>query len=779
MRVSDFALRPTDSREYYADQQLSRPTVSFKGLRLPQNVLDAIEQADADARKGSAVRGEPPSLLHGPEQTDTRIRLRTRAIRALTIVNALKGMQEAGRVYWQCSVLDLEAPHAERYALLVLKRMPETLAALERWNATTSSLLCKVEARQLEVHQRYSEQNPDSPPLPWEPSQEQLRQSQKLADGFEGGGSLDPAGYAYMQALIASALNPAMDEAAIAESAADDYMGDIEKARESSALVLTRALSVQTWGESLLELASVWSSATDVAVVVSFLDRLRERVERSAERKRASSIAINCWVRERATIGQITASARQRGFSASKRRSSCSVIGAHVPFSTADPQPLPTNVPSAASLRPLAVQSAASLPPPTESISPRFTVDQPSAAPQLAATPSIARLCAGPQSPALPAPSTLSPAKPSPSTISPAKQSPATRSPAKPYPAKPSAGTSSELRDACAEDEMQMAIGVPDVGMLSAPPLRSSVSDSATDAVVRRLHTGERHARSSDFKEVDFYGRPLLGEELLGPNCAYMRKKTETLSRHGLFGQLLPQRTGELSPRWANAPLAVQMGDALLCPPSHECSPQRTGMLTFAPNRKDADASEARSSQPRSASKAAKPLLAKASHDPLVKPSQSSVADGAAHFDRARAVVRSHAMRTSQSADVLQKRQFVSISSKEQQRYAATVGKLHRDCITAGSIYSPFRQHEERSKQNVPKLSSRSSSEALTMLMRHGGSCAPPMIHAPSELQKESSRMLSSKDCVMMPRRLSISSAPPVPEGNADVDSCHDNQFFN
>ena len=136
-----------------ADQSLSRATISFTGLRLPQQVMAVVEQADADHASGDYVAPQATSLLHGPAHSAARQCLRSRAARATAIAAAVKqrGLPAGGHVYRQCSVLDL-ATAPERFAQLSLRKRPEVLAALDEWSRFTSKVLTRLELVQQAAH---------------------------------------------------------------------------------------------------------------------------------------------------------------------------------------------------------------------------------------------------------------------------------------------------------------------------------------------------------------------------------------------------------------------------------------------------------------------------------------------------------------------------------------------------------------------------------------------------------------------------------------------------
>lgn len=62
----------------------------------------------------------------------------------------------------------------------------------------------------------------------------------------------------------------------VLESAADDFVGDAEAARAVGVVSSGQFLPTIVWLESLIELASVWTSSADVNTVVGFLGKLRK-----------------------------------------------------------------------------------------------------------------------------------------------------------------------------------------------------------------------------------------------------------------------------------------------------------------------------------------------------------------------------------------------------------------------------------------------------------------------------------------------------------------------
>ncbi|KAL3916212.1 MAG: hypothetical protein SGPRY_006919 [Prymnesium sp.] len=278
-RLSDLSLASSTER---LEQPLSRATISFCGLRLPQSVMPVVESAEADARSNAALLSRGRSMLHGPERAETRVRLRARAVRAAALIHMVRKLQNPP-LFHQCSVLDLLSPTDREHAAQ-LKEASEVVKELELWCGTTSRILSRVEMRQREVHKAHWLHRPNDPPPQWEPSDLQLISSRKLAAGLKGEGKIDRAGYAYMQALIAGALHPTLSEDAIVESAADDFIGDFEAVHARGMLTLAQFLTATGWGESVLELAFVWTAAMDIPGIVGFLDLLRQKARGGGER---------------------------------------------------------------------------------------------------------------------------------------------------------------------------------------------------------------------------------------------------------------------------------------------------------------------------------------------------------------------------------------------------------------------------------------------------------------------------------------------------------------
>ena len=111
MNLSNMTGRPGSGvgKKVDADVHLSRCTVSFSGMRLPQSVLPTLDLLDSTPGDGQLGADALRGLVAG--ELSTRLRLRERATRAAAIAEKAASFATADQMmYWQPSVLDLVPP---------------------------------------------------------------------------------------------------------------------------------------------------------------------------------------------------------------------------------------------------------------------------------------------------------------------------------------------------------------------------------------------------------------------------------------------------------------------------------------------------------------------------------------------------------------------------------------------------------------------------------------------------------------------------------------------